>query len=224
MPDDMIPPAPPRRLTLPPPYDQHWLADADVMSQAARLAASEGAGTLVWHLGPGHLNFAVVLEPDQPLAEARLAFVAGMVALGDALAAHCPAERAIRFGWPGAVILDAGRLGGARLAVSPGCGEADVPDWLVFGVELIADRDHIELPGAFPNSISLKEEEFPDPAAVVESFAAHLMLQFDRITHEGAGVVKARYDARLDTPMTNLAALGPALGTCDWRDASGPRL
>ena len=46
-------------------------------------------------------------NPRQPLAEARLAFVLGMVALGDALAAHCPPERAVTFGWPGEVLLDA---------------------------------------------------------------------------------------------------------------------
>jgi biotin-(acetyl-CoA carboxylase) ligase len=220
MPDDSCP----RRLILPPPYDQHFLASGDVMEAAKTRAIADGAGALVWQLRPGRLDFAVVLEPDQPLAQARLAFLAGMVALGDAVAAHCGSERAVAFGWPGEVILDAGRLGGARFAVAPGCAAEDVPDWMVFGAELIADRDQIAAPGDYPESISLKEEEITDPAALVESFSAYLMLRFDRWRHDGIDAVIALYAERLNQPLPELDGLATAIDTAHWRDATGPRL
>jgi biotin-(acetyl-CoA carboxylase) ligase len=231
---------PPRRLTLPPPYSQHRLDGGDVLDAAVARAPDEGAGTLVWQWldgagAPGRLDFAVVLEPDMPLADARLAFAAGMVATCEALAAHCPPERPLRIRWPSEIRFDTTRLGGARMAVSPGTDEADTPDWIVFAVELIGDRDHLEAPGAFPDSISLREEEFLDPPAIVESFAAHLMLFFDRWKHDGPQAIAARYAQRLEeggtiTDEGDLLrdgarhALRLALERADWRDDRGPRL
>lgn len=232
---------PSRRLVLPPPYDQHPLDGGDVLAEAVARAPGEGAGTLVWQWlsvpgGPGRLDFAVVLEPDSPLAEARLAFAAGVLATCEALAAHCPPERSVQWRWPGEIRLDTNRIGGLRLAVAPGCAEDAVPDWMVLAVELIGDRDHLEVPGAFPDSVSLKEEEFLDPPAVVESFAAHLMLLFDRWKHEGAQALADRCAARLVgggtlTERGDLMrdgrrhALADALSVApDWRDGQGPRL
>ena len=241
MPDTLFAP---RALILPPPYTAHWLAQGDVLAQACALAPEHGAGTLVWHTSAGGTNgagqagkfdFAVVLEPETPLAEARSAFVLGMLALGDALAAHCPPERAVGFGWPSEVLLDAGRLGGMRLRVAPDTAEDAVPDWMVLGVELIADRDHLTDPGRLPNSVSLKEEEFPDPAVILESFAAYLMLNFDRMAHGGFAPLAELYSARLAAGGALTAAgdlqrdagvelLKDALAQTYWRDADGPAL
>ncbi|ABV92245.1 conserved hypothetical protein [Dinoroseobacter shibae DFL 12 = DSM 16493] len=230
----------PRTLVLPPPYTAHWLAKGDALAHACHLAPEHGAGTLVWHASsgghmPGRFDFAVVLEPETPLTEARKAFVLGMVALGEALAAHCPPERAVEFGWPGELRLDGGRLGGMRLSVAPDTAEEAVPNWMVLGVELIADRDHLTAPGSKPESLSLKEEEFLDPPAVLESFAAYLMLNFDRLKHEGFDAVATRYVGRLTSEGTltaegdlqtadDLAALKDALAVAPWRDETGPKL
>lgn len=236
--DDVVAP---RSLLLPPPYTTHWLAEGEVLAEACRRAPQEGAGTLIWHMSEGRgtcagrLDFAVVLEPEEPLVVARRAFVAGMAALGDALAAHCPPERAVTFGWPGEVLLDGGRLGGMRFAAAPQTGEDDVPDWMVLAVELIADRDHLGAPGSHPGSVSLREEEFTDPPAVVESFAAYLMLMFDRWRHAGFDTLAARYTARLGSHARlsdagalmrddGSEALADAVGRTYWRDATGPRL
>ena len=232
--------AAPRALILPPPYTAHWLPAGDAFDEAQRRAAAEGAGTLVWHQvagrdGPGRLDFAVVLEPDMPLGVARKAVLVGMVALADAVAAHAPPERDIRFTWPTGLVLDQGRLGGMRLAVAPDTREDAPPDWMVLGVELIADRDHLESAGSHPGSVSLKEEEFNDPPAIIESLAAHLMLNFDRWTHGGFEIIAQTYAGRL----TESAALGDAgerirdgqvesledgLAKACWRDREGPRL
>ena len=231
--------AAPRSLVLPPPYTAHWMPEGDAFEEACRRAEAEGAGCLVWHASGGgarggRLDFAVVLEPEMPLSEARRAFIAGMVSLGDSLAAEGPPERAVGFGWPGEVTFDGGRLGGMRLAVAPDTGADAEPDWMVLGVELIADRDHLSEPGARPGSVSLKEEEFADPPAIVESFASYLMLNFDRWKHDGFASVAARYAARLGSGAVlteagdlklddGVATLEAALRVQDWRDESGPK-
>jgi biotin-(acetyl-CoA carboxylase) ligase len=195
-----------RQLVLPPPYRQVWLPEGEVLAGAASRAAAEGAGTLVWRhapqAAPGRLDAAVVLEPETPLAEARRVFLAGAIALCDALATHVAPERAIRLAWPGGVLVDTGRLGGLRLVAAPGCAEDAVPDWLVLGFELLADRDHLAEPGLFPGSISLAEEGIEDPGAIVESFAAHLMLNLDRWKHDGFSALAARYSERLVSDAT----------------------
>ncbi|MDO9526886.1 MAG: biotin/lipoate--protein ligase family protein, partial [Gemmobacter sp.] len=162
-------------------------------------------------------------EPDAPWDQSRGAFLVGMVALAEALAAHCPPEHAISFNWPDEVRFDLGRLGGARFAVAPGTGDHDIPDWLVFAVDLIADRDLIDAPGLYPHSISLKEAGFEDPSAIVESFAAHLMLQFDRWKHDGFASVETRYRARLEGGA-DLSGLIQALDPARWRNDAGPIL
>jgi len=73
-------------LDLPPPFRAVALREVgDAFAHAARIAADAGAGTLV-HVGRFDVaEFAVVLEPDEPLRSARRAFYAGMAALTDAL-------------------------------------------------------------------------------------------------------------------------------------------
>ena len=233
-----------RPLVLPPPYSPHRIEAGDVLEEALRLAPEEGAGTLVWRHGGGVLAFAVVLEPEQPLAQARMAFFAGMCALGDALAAHCAPDRPVRFAWPDTVVYDAARLGGARFAVPGDCAATDVPDWMIFAVELIAERDHLVDPGAFPDSTSLKEEEFEPAEDILGSFASYLMLWFDRWAHQGVQGVVEHYLARLDRPLEagarsladgdlveRLASgemrqetLADGLAACRWRDTKGPKL
>ena len=233
-----------RRLVLPPPYAQRLIAAGDVLDEAIRLAPMEGAGTLVWRHGGGILAFAVVLEPERPLAEARLAFFAGMCAIGDALAAHCAPDRPVRFGYPDTILYDAARLGGARLATPESCADGRVPDWMIFAVELIAERDHLPDPGAYPDSTSLQEEEFAPAEAIVESFASYLMLWLDRWAHKGFQGLAERYLERLDPPLEQGArgladgdlmerlpsgeigrrSLAEGLAACRWRDGKGPLL
>src|SRR3954469_21462218 len=103
-------------LDLPPPYRLVTLREVgDAFAHATAIAAQEGAGTLVYVGRFDLAEFAVVLEPDEPLRGARRAFYAGCVALADALAVHAPPEKPIEFVWPGAVHVDAGLVGGARL-------------------------------------------------------------------------------------------------------------
>lgn len=233
------------KIVLPPPFTLHRVSARDVLAEGVRLAPVEGAGTLVVHIGKGLLGLAVVLEPEESLVKSQMAFLLGMVALADALAAHCPPERAVRLVWPDELRYDKARLGGGRLAVAPGAGPEDVPDWMVFAAELIADRDHLAEPGRHPDSTSLKEEVFDPAEEIISTFASYLMLYFDRWRHDGIDAVTNRYLMRIDPPLLRgvrriegdrLVEITPSgggkrsvpmregLNATQWRDNKGPRL
>jgi biotin-(acetyl-CoA carboxylase) ligase len=187
-------------LDLPPGYTLVALREAgDAFARGCEIAAEAGAGTLVWVRRYDLVEFAVVLEPDEKLVSARRAFFAGMNALADAIAAHCPPERQVKFDWPDAVLFDEGLLGGARLGWPRDCAEDDVPAWLVFGVILrAADMAHIsEVQAASGVSLLSEGFEMIDTDAIIESFARHLMTAFDRWNERGFDAIARDYLDRL---------------------------
>jgi len=187
-------------LTLPPPFTPVRLREmGDAFAHANALASEQGAGTLV-HVGRFDLaEFALVLEPEEPLRTARRALYAGMVALVDALAAVAQPETAIDIAWPDAILVNGGLVGGARLAWPQGASEDDVPPWLVFGAMLrtasMANTD----PGLNPSITALDEEGFTDTMTnhLVESFARNFMVAVDAWQETGFGAVAKRYIERL---------------------------
>jgi biotin-(acetyl-CoA carboxylase) ligase len=190
----------PARLDLPPPFRLVTLREAgDAFAHATAIAAAEGAGTLV-HVGRFDLaEFAVVLEPEEPLRTARRAVYTGLCALGDALAAQAPPEKPIRFDWPDAIRVDGGLVGGARLAWPPAAAEDEPPAWLVFGAVIRVVAMGEGEPGLRPPAAALEQEGFddPDPGRLVESFARHLMATVDTCQESGFGAVAERYLSRL---------------------------
>jgi hypothetical protein len=233
---------------LPPPFRLIRLREAgDAFAHAQVIAAEEGAGALV-QVGRFDLaEFAVVLEPDEPLRAARSALYVGLTALGDALAGLAPPEKPIRFDWPASVRVDGALVGGARLAWPPGVEKDQTPDWMVFGAMIrmappqAADCD-------LTSFTTLREEGFEEASSqqLIERFARHLMAAFDLYAERGPDAVKARYLQRLSpTPADRLAigadgdllllspaghvlekrALGPALAEPAWFDPvrRGPR-
>src|SRR3954465_7142206 len=169
-------------LDLPPGYTLVALRElGDAFAHGCDIAATSGAGTLIWVRRYDLVEFAVVLEPDEPLQSARRALYAGMNATADAIAGHCPPERMVSFGWPDTILFDGGLLGGARLGWPPGCAEDAVPAWLVFGVILrAADMAQVgEVQAA--GGVALQNEGFerPDIEAIIGSSARHFMKAFD---------------------------------------------
>jgi biotin-(acetyl-CoA carboxylase) ligase len=187
-------------LDLPPGYTLVALRElGDAFAHGCHIAGEAGAGTLVWVRRYDLVEFAVVFEPDEPLVSARRAFFAGMHAIADAIAAHCPPEREVTFDWPDAVRFDGGLLGGARLGWPADCAEDEVPAWLVFGVILrAADMAHIEEVQAAAG-VSLLSEGFEliDTDAIIESFARHLMTGFDLWKERGFEAIARDYLERL---------------------------
>jgi len=74
-----------RTLDLPPPFRPVALREVgDAFAHACAHAVELGAGTLVFVGRLDLAEFAVILEPEEPLATARRAFYVCMVALSDA--------------------------------------------------------------------------------------------------------------------------------------------
>jgi biotin-(acetyl-CoA carboxylase) ligase len=188
------------KLDLPPPFRLVTLREVgDAFVHAVAIAAQDGAGTLV-HVGRFDLaEFAVVLEPDEPLRAARRAIYTGMCALGDALAAIAPPEKAISFDWPDAIRVDGGLVGGARLALPSGAHEDEPPAWLVFGVMIRLVATGEDEPGLRPLAAALDDEGFDnlDGGVLVERFSRHLMAAFDTCQEKGFDEVARNYLSRL---------------------------
>jgi hypothetical protein len=236
-------------LDLPPVYRLVTLREVgDAFAHAQAIAAEEGAGTLV-HVGRFDLaEFAVVLEPEEPLRTARRAFYAGMVALRDALVAHAPPERPITFAWPDAIHVDGGLVGGGRLGWPVGASEAEPPEWLVFGASVRTVSMSEKEAGLRPLYAALEEEGFDEAGSgrLIESFARHLMVAVDAWqSNEFATVTRQYLDhltlekgaiPALDSNGDLLVrwrgqkepdrqALAPVLATPSWLDpvTGGPR-
>jgi biotin-(acetyl-CoA carboxylase) ligase len=181
-------------IRLPPPFRLVRLREVgDAFAHARQHAAEEGAGTLVFVGRFDLAEFAVVLEPDEPLRLARRSFHACMAALAEALVAHAPPETEVHISWPDAVHVNLGLVGGGQLAWPDNADEDATPDWLVFGamVRLVA-MGEVEA-GLYPLSSALTDEGFADFSAerMMESFARHLMVMLDVWQEQGfAGVSK----------------------------------
>jgi hypothetical protein len=187
-------------LDLPPPFRSIALREVgDAFAHAVAVAGNEGAGTLV-HVGRFDLaEFAVVLEPDEPLHTARRAIYAGMAALADTLAVHAPPEKPIAIAWPDALLVDGGLVGGGRLAWPPGAKEDAAPPWLVFAGMIRTVAIGENEPGLNPLAAALDDEGFTDLGSgrLVESFARHLMVAIDAWQQDGFAEIAKSYLSRL---------------------------
>jgi len=191
-------------LNLPPPFELVTLRErGDAFAEAMRLAPELGAGTVVRTGRFDALEFALILEPEEPLALARVAFALCMGALASAVAAHVPPQRPLAIRWPDAFLLDTVIHGGGRLAAAPGCGEDEVPRWLAFGARIALERAG----GAdAPPAMSLAEAgvEEIDPAALLGDFCAHLLSAFDARAHDGLAAAAQPFVSRLDLGKAGL--------------------
>jgi BirA family transcriptional regulator, biotin operon repressor / biotin---[acetyl-CoA-carboxylase] ligase len=190
---------------------------ADAMARAVELAPAKGAGTLCWVRAFRRLEAAVVLEPEEHLAAARPAVLAAANAAADALAALGPPEVAIQLRWPTTLVVNAGIVGAARLAVPPRAVEYEVPDWLVVGIELRLAWPEGHEPGLLPGETSLAEEGFADldNAEWIAAWARHLLAGFSDWQARGFPKLAEKTLARLEhAPWMGSARRGldPATG------------
>ncbi len=184
---------------LPPPFRSVALREAgDAFLHAARIAETAGAGTFVYVGRFDLAEFAVVLEPELSLREARRTIYAGLVAMADALAASAPPEKSIAFSWPDRIHVDRGLIGGARLAWPKEDREDAPPRWLVFGATIRTAHSDDITPGLHPCSTSLDAEGFDTASArFFEDFARHFMAVLDIWQQHGFSDIARRYLHRL---------------------------
>ncbi|QOZ10563.1 biotin/lipoate--protein ligase family protein [Bradyrhizobium sp. CCBAU 51765] len=235
---------------MPPPFTLVRLRESgDAFAHACRIAPEAGAGTLVYVGRFDLAEFAVVLEPAEPLRSARRAFYAGMVALTDALSAYAPPSKPITINWPDAVRIDGGLVGGGRMGWPFAADEDAPPPWLVFGAMIRTVAMNDDDPGVHPLASALDQEGFGEAGAaqITESFARHLMLALDGWRVDGFDSVARDYLARMPrerqtvqriddrgdvltrrirTDRVQRSDLVQALATPSWLDPAlgGPRL
>lgn len=187
-------------IELPPPFRLVTLREVgDAFGHAVANAADEGAGTLVYVGRFDLAEFAVVLEPEEPLRSARRAMYAGMSALADTLTVHAPPETAIEIDWPGTISVNKGVVGGGRLAWPEGADENEPPQWLAFGamIRLVSLAEGEA--GLRPLTSALEDEGFDDLASdrLLETFSRHLMVTLDAWHEYGFSAVAKTYLPRL---------------------------
>ncbi len=186
------------KLDLPPPFRAIALREAgNALAHAIGIADEAGAGALI-HVGRYDVaEFAVVLEPTEPLRSALRAIYAGLVALTDALAAAAPPEKPIDIVWPDAIRVDGGLLGGARLAWPAQSNEDAAPNWLIFAAMIrtsAGDQDFV----LHPEATALDAEGFGIEAdQLIESFTRHFMATIDTWQQDGFIDVARSYLSRL---------------------------
>jgi hypothetical protein len=210
-------------LDLPPAFRLVTLRErGDAFEHACRIAAEEGAGTLVWVRRFDLAEFAVVLEPEGSLGEARRSFSLGMAALAGAVASHCPPAMPLAIEWPGTMKFDDAIVGGGRLGWPAGVAEEEPTPWLVFGAVLrLHAMKEIE-PGLYGVGASLFDIGFDDADAgqLIEAFARQLLTLTDVWARDGNAAVDARYMRWLSAlPPEGPDALRAALiAEPAWRD------
>ena len=187
-------------LTLPPPFSAVRLREVgDAFGHAISIAGERGAGTLVYVGRFDLAEFALVMEPDEPLVKARRAFYACMAALADALAAHAQPDTSVNIDWPDSLLVNQGLVGGGRLAWPHGASEDQTPPWLVFGGMIrTVSMTGLE-PGLNPLVTALEEEGFTEVMSthLVESFARNFMRIADLWQESGFPAVAKNYLERL---------------------------
>lgn len=237
-------------IDLPPPFTLVRLRESgNAFAHAMEIAAASGAGTLTYVGRFDLAEFAVVLEPSEPLRAARRAFYAGMLALTDALRAYAPPNKSVAIDWPDAVRVDGGLVGGGQLGWPSSAKEDEPPRWLVFAAMIRTVAMGEGQPGIHPIASALDQEGFGDAGAVqlTESFARHLMRATDVWQVDGFDMVGREYLNRLSpergaarkiddngdlllrrigTDKTERRDLRKALRSPSWLDArlGGPRL
>lgn len=183
----------------PPVYEAVKLPAGGDAFEAALAAARQGAdpATLFWEDREDRVELAIVLHPEQALAQALPVLHVGMVGIGDALGALVPPQVAVMFGWPDRIEVNGGLAGGLRLAAPEGCAPDAVPDWLVLGLTLLVKRELTggEEPGMDPTRTALHEEgcgevTVPD---ILEAFSRHFLLWVTRFGEEGLRPVAAHW-------------------------------
>lgn len=212
-------------LNLPPVYDAVVLADGaeNPRNHACRLAdAGAEAGLFVWRPSGERIECALVLRPDETVAQILPVALVASVALLDALGAAGPPAVACDLVWPATVRINGGVAGGVALDIAPG----ERPEWAVVSAALCKMGEAEFEAGDRPDRTSLADEGFGDMAdhQLIEAYARYFLVWMDRWEDSGLGAIVPHWlqRARSQGPDT-VIFLGDELiaGTIEDLDEAG---
>lgn len=117
-----------------------------------------GAADVVWARNTSRVEMALVLEPDVPRTASLQMVPLFELAVIEALGALMPPKTSVVLRWPAELLVNGGIAGRFRFAVAP-CGDKEIPDWLVVGVEIqLAHTSSGGEPGEAYERTTLAEE------------------------------------------------------------------
>ncbi|UEM21807.1 biotin/lipoate--protein ligase family protein [Skermanella mucosa] len=185
---------------LPPIYQPVTIPRGSAFARAlADAAAGAEAGTLVWTRRDDRLDAAVVLEPNEPLAQSLPVTYVALLGLGDALGALGPPNIPVTFGWPDRIEVNGATVGGVRLAAAETRSADAIPDWLVLGISIqIHGFPDDDSPGLSPDRTALHEEGFGEVEALplLESFSRHFLAWMNSWQEDGFDQVRQAWLSR----------------------------
>lgn len=170
-----------------------------------------GAGDLIWTDDAGKAGFAIVLEPEVPLAKAAQILPVTMAAVGDCIGVLTPPQVGLMYHWPGQVQVNGASAGSVTLASATNNAQ-EIPDWLVTAVEVTLQfNPDAEEPGHNRERTALIEEGCEGLTAVefIASCARHFLTWLNvwqddgyRPVHQNWLERMAGRDAAISIPLT----------------------
>ncbi|MDJ0931412.1 biotin/lipoate--protein ligase family protein [Breoghania sp.] len=172
------------------------------------------AGDLVWKVGGGRVEAALVLESRVKPRRAREMLFVATVAAGDAIGALISPEVAITWDWPATLHANDGATGHLALEVSREVDELGAPNWLTIGLSLALRpapnvTDSSLDPGHDPWRTTLYDEgcgAIPSDA-VISAWARYLLTWIDTWQQDGFAPVRAAWEFRVRARGEEVAVL-----------------
>ncbi|MEP0960890.1 MAG: DUF4444 domain-containing protein [Roseobacter sp.] len=181
-------------LSLPPLFQGMSSNGNDPFEMAIKLA-QEGcdAGVLSYDLRADTLRAAMVFAPEVLLQEAVVMLPICAVGFQNALGALAPPEVGVHLEWDGTLRVNGGKIGGLRLA-APAPKEAEIPNWLIVGLE-IALWPAEEESGLTPDVTALFNEGCADvdAPALLEAWVRHSLVWINQWLDDGARKLHAEW-------------------------------
>lgn len=224
---------------LPTAYEPVRLESADDARSEAARRARDGApeGTLVWVDAPtqararpgndwqlppgGGLHAALVLRPGLPATTCAELSVAVVLAIGRALADVVEPVTQLHYRWPNDVLLNNGKAAGVWLE---GAGSPAALDWLVLGWAVNTAESPPELGFDAAGVAPEGRVEAPEPGALLQAIARHLLAWIERWDDAGFEPLRASWHGRLrlDEPIRLRLPNGTTVeGTAEAIDDAG---
>ncbi len=158
----------------------------------AQAAIGCDGGLVVYAPDQDPLAAAMVFAPEVPLTQAMAMVPVCGIGFQNALGALAPPEVAVHLEWGGGLRVNGAACGRLRVAASTEA-PAEVPDWLVVGIEVplwpAADG------GATPDRTALFAEGCAevDPGHLLEAWARHTLVWINRWSDGEAAAIHAEW-------------------------------
>jgi biotin-(acetyl-CoA carboxylase) ligase len=154
----------------------------------AQMQAALGcdAGLVVHNISADYLRAAIVFAPEVPLAQAMPVLICCAIGFQNALGALAPPEVSVHLDWTGGIYVNGAGCGGLKAAASTD-DPAQVPDWLVVGMELPLMAIAPDSPGDTPDQTCLYEEGCVDVVAddLLAAWVRHTLVWINRMEDAG---------------------------------------